>query len=91
MAIVGLGRRGALAGGLAAPLVARHGWAQGMDLGPYQKAKIDWRQCDGQTLNVAVIPASYNQNLIDMTSEFQALTGIQVSYDKVPPGRSGSR
>lgn len=90
VAIGGLGRRAVLAGtvaALGAPLVARHAAAQGMDLGPYQNAKINWRQCEGQTVNVAVIPASYYQNLIDMTAEFQALTGIKVNYDKVPPAQ----
>jgi multiple sugar transport system substrate-binding protein len=38
-------------------------------------------------VNVAVIPASYYQNLIDMTSEYQALTGIKLSYGKVPAGQ----
>ena len=42
----------ALAG---APWVLRHAHAQGMDLGPYQNAKINWRQAEGQTVNVSCI------------------------------------
>src|SRR6476469_7576188 len=69
---------------IGAPWVARYANAQGMDLGPYQNAKINWRQAEGQTVNAAVIPASYFDNLIALTPEFEALTGIKVRYDKVP-------
>ena len=68
-------------------LGARYAHAQGADLGAYQKAKINWRLAEGQTVNVAVIPASYFDNLIALTPEFEALTGIKVRYDKVPPGQ----
>src|SRR4249920_2359243 len=75
----------ALAG---APWVSKFAQAQGApDLGAYQKAKINWRLAEGQTVNVAVIPASYFENLIALTPEFEALTGIKVRYDKVPPGQ----
>ena len=74
----------ALAG---APWVLRHAHAQGMDLGPYQNAKINWRQAEGQTVNVSCIAAVYFDNLIALTPEFEALTGIKVRYDKVPPGQ----
>jgi ABC-type glycerol-3-phosphate transport system substrate-binding protein len=89
-----LPRRAALKKGAAigaaligAPWVARYANAQGMDLGPYLNAKINWRQVEGQTVNAAVIPASYFDNLIALTPEFEALTGIKVRYDKVPPGQ----
>lgn len=75
----------ALAG---APWITRFAQAQGApDLAAYQRAKINWRQAEGQTVNVAVIPASYFDNLIALTPEFEALTGIKVRYDKVPPGQ----
>ena len=74
----------ALAG---APWVLRHAHAQAFDLGAYQNAKINWRLAEGQTVNVAVIPASYFDNLIAVTPEFEALTGIKVRYDKVPPAQ----
>ena len=70
-----------------APWVLRHAYAQGMDLGPYQSAKINWRQAEGQTVNVSCISAVYFDNLIALTPEFEALTGIKVRYDKVPPGQ----
>jgi len=70
-----------------APWVTRFAHAQSFDLGPYQNAKINWRQAEGQNLNVAVIPAVYFDNLIALTPEFEALTGIKVRFDKVPPGQ----
>lgn len=70
-----------------APWVTRFAYADAMDLGAYQKAKINWRQAEGATVNVAVIAASYFQNLIDITPEFEALTGCKVNYEKVPPGQ----
>ena len=88
------GRRRVLKSGAAfgaaivgAPWVMRPAYAQAADLGAYQKAKINWRQAEGQTVNVAVIPASYFENMIALTPEFEALTGIKVRYDKVPPGQ----
>ena len=89
------GRRRVLKQGVAlgaalagAPWVLRFAHAQGApDLGAYQKAKINWRLAEGQTVNVAVIPAAYFDNLIALTPEFEALTGVKVRYDKVPPGQ----
>jgi ABC-type glycerol-3-phosphate transport system substrate-binding protein len=88
------GRRRALKQGVAlgaavagAPWVLRHAHAQGFDLGAYQKAKINWRLAEGQRVNVAVIPAAYFDNLIALTPEFEALTGVKVQFDKVPPGQ----
>jgi multiple sugar transport system substrate-binding protein len=72
---------------VGAPWIARFAYAQSFDLGAYQKARINWRLAEGQTVNVAVIPASYFDNLIALTPEFEALTGIKVRYDKVPPGQ----
>ncbi|HET8610375.1 MAG TPA: sugar ABC transporter substrate-binding protein [Burkholderiales bacterium] len=80
-------KQGAILGAaaLGAPWVMRH--AHAADVGAYQQAKINWRQAEGQSITVAVIPASYFQNLISITPEFEALTGIKVRYDKVPPGQ----
>ena len=72
----------ALAG---APWVARFAHAQ--DVGAYQGAKINWRQAEGETITVAVIPAGYFNALEAITPEFEALTGVKVRYDKVPPGQ----
>ena len=57
------------------------------DVAPYQQAKINWRQADGEQITVAVIPASYFDNLIAITPQFEALTGVKVRFDKVPPGQ----
>jgi ABC-type glycerol-3-phosphate transport system substrate-binding protein len=87
-------RRRLIAGGaalgaasLAAPWVARHAHAQAADLGPYQGAKINWRQAEGTEITVAVIPASYFDNLIALAPQFEALTGVRVRFEKVPPGQ----
>ena len=61
--------------------------AQGADLAPYKSAKIDWRQVAGESISVAVIPASYFDNLIGLLPQFEELTGIKVRAEKVPPGQ----
>ncbi|MBO9355385.1 extracellular solute-binding protein [Bordetella petrii] len=57
------------------------------DLEPYRRAKIDWRQADGESITIAVIPASYFDNLGSLVPQFEALTGIKVRVEKVPPGQ----
>jgi ABC-type glycerol-3-phosphate transport system substrate-binding protein len=56
-------------------------------LAPYKAAKINWRQVEGESISVAVIPASYFDNLGTLIPQFEALTGIQVRVEKVPPGQ----
>lgn len=84
-------RRRLLKAGAAAPVVLGAPWiarfAHAQDLGPYQGARINWRQAEGEKITVAVIPAGYFDALIAVTPEFQALTGIEVRYEKVPPGQ----
>ena len=58
------------------PAVLRQAAAQEADLAPYKAAKIDWQQASGETITVAVIPASYFDNLITLAPQFEALTGI---------------
>jgi multiple sugar transport system substrate-binding protein len=70
----------------AMPWIGRHAHAQA-DLDAYQSAKVNWRQAEGEKITVAVIPAGYFDALIALTPEFQALTGIEVRYEKVPPGQ----
>ena len=88
---IGSSRRRALlqagAGLASGALLPRFASAQQQDLGPYQQAKINWRQAEGEAITVAVIPASYFENLITITPQFEALTGVKVRYDKVPPGQ----
>ena len=61
--------------------------AQADDLAPYKSAKINWRQAEGESIAVAVIPASYFDNLGSLIPQFEALTGIKVRMEKVPPGQ----
>jgi multiple sugar transport system substrate-binding protein len=61
--------------------------AQADDLAPYRAAKINWKQAEGESISVAVIPASYFDNLLSLLPQFQALTGVQVRAEKVPPGQ----
>src|SRR5918911_32077 len=70
---------------LGAPGLIRRAGAQEADLEPYRSAKIDWRQAAGETITVAVIPASYFDNLIALAPQFQALTGVDVRFEKIPP------
>ena len=72
---------------LAAPWVTRYAHAQAADTGPYQQAKINWRQAEGAEIAVAVIPASYFDNLIAIAPQFESLTGVKVRFEKVPPGQ----
>jgi ABC-type glycerol-3-phosphate transport system substrate-binding protein len=72
---------------IAAPGLLRSAYAQEADLKPYQSAKIDWKQASGETITVAVIPASYFENLIAVAPQFEALTGISVRFEKIPPGQ----
>jgi multiple sugar transport system substrate-binding protein len=74
------------AGALVAPALVRRAFAQA-NLGPYQNAKVNWRQAEGQEITVAVIPASYFDNLIAIASDFEALSGVKVRFEKVPPGQ----
>lgn len=83
-----LGQATAVGAGLA----SYGGWvgealAQGADLVPYRSAKINWRQAEGEQISVAVIPASYFDNLLGLLPQFEALTGIKVRAEKVPPGQ----
>src|SRR3954470_12278374 len=61
--------------------------AQDADLAPYKAAKIDWQQATGETITVAVIPASYFENLITLAPQFKDLTGIDVRFEKIPPAQ----
>ncbi len=72
------------AAGMLAPASV---FAQADDLAPYKAAKINWRQAEGQEITVAVIPASYFENLISLQPQFEALTGVKLRFEKVPPGQ----
>lgn len=72
---------------LAAPSFIGDARAQAPDLSAYTSAKINWRQADGEQITVGVIPAGYFDNLISLVGEFEALTGIKVRFEKIPPGQ----
>ena len=72
---------------IASPWLSSAAQAQEADLAPYRAAKINWRQVEGETISVAVIPASYFDNLGTLLPQFEALTGIKVRIEKVPPGQ----
>ena len=61
--------------GVLAPQFAASAFAQADDLAPYTAAKINWRQAEGEQITIAVIPASYFENLISLQPQFEALTG----------------
>lgn len=73
--------------GVAGVLAPSFAFAQGDDLAAYKAAKINWRQVEGESITVAVIPASYFDNLISLQPQFEALTGIKLRFEKVPPGQ----
>jgi multiple sugar transport system substrate-binding protein len=73
------------AAGMLAP--AGIAFAQSDDLAAYRSAKVNWRQAEGESITVAVIPASYFDNLVSLQPQFEALTGIKLRFDKVPPGQ----
>jgi len=73
---------------LAMPAILRHpARAAEAALGPYLEAKINWRQAEGETINVAVIPTTFYAGWMALAPEFQALTGIRVTFEQVPPGQ----
>src|SRR6185295_16880566 len=76
-----------LAGALGPGLAGRARAQAGADLAPYAAAKINWKQAEGETITVMVIPASYFENLITLQPQVEALTGIKLRFEKVPPGQ----
>ena len=82
-------KQGAALGALTAfgPQMITSTWAQDDSLAPYTSAKINWKQAEGESITVAVIPASYFENLISLQPQFEALTGIKLRFEKVPPGQ----
>src|SRR3954466_3084790 len=74
-----------------APALLRQALAQDADLAPYKSAKIDWQQTSGETITVAVIPASYFENLITLAPQSEELTGIDVRFEKIPRAQIGQK
>jgi multiple sugar transport system substrate-binding protein len=61
--------------------------AQSLSASAFAKANIDWKQVKGEEITVGVIPAGYFNNLIDVVSSFEELSGIKVNFGKIPPGQ----
>jgi multiple sugar transport system substrate-binding protein len=66
---------------------SRPAGAQSLSASAFAKANIDWKQVKGEEITVAVIPAGYFNNLIDVAGSFEELSGIKVNFDKIPPGQ----
>jgi len=80
-------KQGAALGALAVFGRAGPAFAQADDMAAYRSAKINWKQAEGEAITVAVIPASYFVNLISLQPQFEALTGIKLRFEQVPPGQ----
>lgn len=73
---------------LAAPaLMPRRGLAQSAGLAGLSAAKIDWQQAKGAAITIGVIPAGYFNNLETLLPAFRELSGIDVRFEKTPPGQ----
>lgn len=53
------------------------------NLDAYLKAKIDWKQFSGTTLNVLALPHAYTLALEKYIPIFEELTGIKVNYEMI--------
>lgn len=51
----------------------------------YLKAKINWRQVEGENIKVLVTPAHYFNKFRAVSPQFEELTGIKVDFDIIPP------
>ncbi|HEY7244499.1 MAG TPA: sugar ABC transporter substrate-binding protein [Xanthobacteraceae bacterium] len=57
------------------------------DVSSFAKARIDWKQAQGASITIGVIPAGYFDNLEAVLPGFTQLTGINVRLEKTPPGQ----
>jgi len=56
------------------------------DLAPYQESSVDWRQSEGESINVLMTPAHYFEKFQAVTKDiFTELTGIDVTVEVIPP------
>lgn len=51
----------------------------------YQEADIDWRILEGESINVLVTNAHYFNKMRAITPQFERLTGIEVTFEVIPP------
>lgn len=64
-----------------------HAAGKHMDLDSFRKAKIDWRQAEGASITIGVIPAGYFKNLDAVMADFVELTGVNARLEMTPPGQ----
>jgi len=55
------------------------------ELAPYLKAKLNWKQVAGESITILITPAYYFGIFKQFTPQFTALTGINVTYETIPP------
>ena len=75
---------------LAAPglLIGQaHAAGEYMNLDSLRAARINWRMAEGESINIAVIPAGYFKNLEAMMGDFRTLTGVDARLEMIPPGQ----
>src|SRR5208283_2818537 len=53
--------------------------------GDYLKAKINWRQVEGEKIRILVTPAHYFTKFRSVSHEFTELTGVKVDFEIIPP------
>jgi multiple sugar transport system substrate-binding protein len=51
----------------------------------YLKAKINWRQMEGEQIKILVTPAHYFNKFRAVSSGFTELSGIKVDFEIIPP------
>ncbi|MDR5698082.1 MAG: sugar ABC transporter substrate-binding protein [Armatimonadota bacterium] len=74
------------AGGITAWLLGADRWAwAGPAADPYAAARIDWRQLAGERIHILVTPAHYFTKFRAITPEFTRRTGIEVTFEVIPP------
>lgn len=74
------------AGGIAAWALGAPRWSWSAPAAdPYAAAKIDWRQLAGERIHILVTPAHYFTKFRAITPEFTRLTGIEVTFEVIPP------
>lgn len=84
MSVSAKGAGGILLAQSAVPGLLKHAWAQEKHA-EYLKAKINWRQVEGEQIKVLVTPAHYFNKFRAVTPQFTELSGIKVDFEVIPP------
>jgi len=75
---------GVLAASGAAPAFLKQALAQDKHA-DFLKAKMNWRQAEGEQLKILVTPAHYFNKFRAITAQFTELTGIKIDFEVIPP------